>query len=374
MRPKPPLAAGRQPVIGHTRALLDGPLDALQRWGHTDDPLVRVQIPGRELTLVTTPAATKQVLSADPADYRKAEIVRERLGTLQGGSLVLREGEQWQQRRETLQPAFARGRVAAMGSTTTEYTSRMVDGWPAQTPIRIVQEIQDLVLGILADALFGLELGEENPIEAAADDILARMDLGSVSAYLPEWVPTPTNLRFRRAVSTLHDRLDRVVDQQSRAEPEPKNSLLSIMLAAGLPPEAIRDELIALLFAGYDSTATTLSCTLALIGSHPTVQSELRAELDSVLGGQPPTPEDLSALSAATESNRERRSCSRRGCSSATSNFGTIQERSAPVGGSMAVPRQPTSDPPLRTSRTVVGRGTVSAAAWPTRHSALLSQ
>jgi hypothetical protein len=51
------------------------------------------------------------------------------------------------------------------------------------------------------------------------------------------------------------------------------------MLSAGVAPERIRDELIALLFAGYDSTATALAATLALVGDHPDVQARLREEL-----------------------------------------------------------------------------------------------
>lgn len=298
MASTPPLAPGRQPVIGHTRALLEGPLDALQRWGQTDEEVVRLQLPGRELCLVTQPEAIKQILNTNHTDFRKAEIVRDRLGTLQGGSLVLLEDSQWQQRRERLQPAFGRGRVAATGSLTTEHTSETVAGWSTEDPILVVSEARKLVVSILSEALFGLDSGAVTPIQEAADDILARMDPGSVSAYLPEWVPTPTNIRFRRAVSTLHERLDRVVDRhhEQSVAGRSTDSLLSIMLAADLPPETVRDELIALLFAGYDSTATALSCTLGLLAAHPTIQSELRGELNTVVGDQPPTPEDLPKL------------------------------------------------------------------------------
>jgi cytochrome P450 len=73
-------------------------------------------------------------------------------------------------------------------------------------------------------------------------------------------------------------------------------NLLSVMLAAGLSAEEVRDELIALLFAGYDSTATALSLTLGLLADHPSVQADLRSELDTVLDDGPPTPAALDDL------------------------------------------------------------------------------
>jgi cytochrome P450 len=137
--------------------------------------------------------------------------------------------------------------------------------------------------------------GERTPIHEAADDILARMNPRSLSAFLPEWVPTPTNYRFRRAVRTLHATIDAEVSDAENSDGI--DNLLGVMLAAGVDPEQIRDELIALLFAGYDSTATALTVTLGLIANNPDVQRRLRRELRESLSGQPPTPDDLEQLS-----------------------------------------------------------------------------
>jgi cytochrome P450 len=120
------------------------------------------------------------------------------------------------------------------------------------------------------------------------------MNPRTLSAFLPEWVPTPANRRFRAAVATLHDRIDDVV---AAASPPPDGEgLLAAVLAAGLDPERVRDELVALLVAGYDSTATALAVTLSLVGDHPEVQTRLRGELARTLDGPRPTPADLEAL------------------------------------------------------------------------------
>jgi cytochrome P450 len=293
---QPPAAPGARPLVGHTVSFLRDPLGSLERWGRTDAAVVRARIAGRAVRLITTPRAAREVLATDADAYRKAEIVRERLGTLQGGSLVLLEGEAWRERRRTLRSGFTADRVATAGELTTRYATETVASWPDGDPIRADEHARDLSLAVLARALFGLDLrGERTPIHRAADDILARMDLGSVSTYLPEWVPTPTNRRFRRAIGTLHDRLDATVERRA-ADDGSGTDLLSTMLAAGLSRDEVRDELIALLFAGFDSTATALSCALGLVADHPGVRASLRDELDTVLDGDPPTPAHLPDL------------------------------------------------------------------------------
>lgn len=294
--PRPPPAPGARPLVGHSLAFLRDPLGSLERWGSTDSPVVRLRIAGRTVCLVTEPDAVKRVLATDADDYCKAEVVRERLGTLQGGSLVLLEGEAWRERRQLLQSGFTGERVAEMGALTTEYAAEMVASWPTDGPVALEERASDLSLAILARALFGLDIrGERTPIHEASEDVLARMDMQSLSTYLPEWVPTPTNRRFRRAVATLHDRLDETVAERADSD-ESTTDLLGTMRAAGLPPETVRDELVAFLFAGFDSTATALACTLGLLAEHPDVQARLRRELDARLDGREPTPPDLQEL------------------------------------------------------------------------------
>ena len=296
MTTRPPVAPGNRPIVGHSLAFLRDPLGSLERWGGTDDAVTRLRIAGRTVCLVTAPEAVQRVLATDAGDYRKAEVVRERLGTLQGGSLVLLEGEEWRERRQLLSSGFSSARVESMGALVGDYATEMVASWPTDRPVSLGREASDLSLAILARALFGLDIrGEHTPIHAAADDVLARMDMQSVSTYLPEWVPTPTNRRYRRAVATLHDRLDETVARRADGEGSGAD-LLSTMLSAGLPPATVRDELIAFLFAGFDSTATALACTLGLIGDHPEVQHRLHRELETELDGRTPTPADLPEL------------------------------------------------------------------------------
>lgn len=301
--PRPPPAPSRRPLVGHTLAFLRDPLDAVEQWGRRDEGVVAVDVAGRRFCLVTRPGLARTVLADDADDYRKAGLVRDRLGSLQGDSLVLLSGEAWRERRRTLGPAMARDRIRAAGETTTAYATDLVDAWPTDGTVAVEAGARDLALSVLAAALFDLDLDVPGttPIHDAADAVLARLNPRSVSAHLPEWVPTPTNRRYRRAVDGLHDELDALVAEAfapgDGAESGAADAAIPSLLAdAGVDPETVRDELIAFLFAGYDSTATALSCTLALLGDHPGIQADVRSELAAIPDDRPPRPDDLSAL------------------------------------------------------------------------------
>jgi cytochrome P450 len=302
---RPPVVAGDRPVVGHTLAFIRDPLGTLEAWSRADAPVVQARVAGRRPCLVTGPAGARQVLATDSAAFRKAEVVRERLGTLQGGSLVLLEGDAWRERRRTLSAGFTPDRVASVGTETVRATIEAVEQWPNGQSFRVDESVRDLTLSVLARALFGLDLdGGATAVHAAADDVLARLDVRSPSAYLPEWVPTPTNRRFRRAVATLHERLDETVAARASSA-EDWSDLLSTMLAAGLEPAEVRDELVAFLFAGFDSTATALSCTLGLLAANPDVQERVWSELTAELDGGTPTPDDLPGLAVLDAVVRE---------------------------------------------------------------------
>ena len=288
----PPRASGDWPLLGHTVPFLRSPLDALEQWGQAGASVVAVSIAGRPVGLVTDPRVARKVLVDAADDYRKAELVRDRLGTLQGGSLVLLESDAWRERRATVGSVFTGDRVAGVDGVTARYTDAAVDDWPAAGVVDLQSTTRDLALAVLARALFGLDLGGDSPIHAAADDVLTRLRLDSPSTYLPEWVPTPTNRRFQRAVATLHARLDEIVDDRrdtseaTGVDPDTEaGGLLGALAAAGLSTATIRDELIAFLFAGFDSTATALSCTLGSLAANPEVQSSLAAAVDDTVDG-----------------------------------------------------------------------------------------
>src|SRR5438093_1609744 len=122
---------------------------------------------------------------------------------------------------------------------------------------------------------------------------------------LPAWLPTPSNLRLRKSLRTLHAVVAELVAARRAAiaRDGAGDDLLSTLLSArdeqgrAMSGEQLLDEVLTLLLAGHETTALALSYALHLLALHPDAQTVLRAELSRMLGDRLPTCEDLSQLS-----------------------------------------------------------------------------
>jgi cytochrome P450 len=119
---------------------------------------------------------------------------------------------------------------------------------------------------------------------------------------LPHWLPTPANLRSRRAIRRIDQVVYRIVADR-RASAEDRGDLLSILLHAQdaddgtrMTDRQVRDEVMTLFMAGHETTAVALSWTWYLLAQHPEVDARLAEELLAVLGGRAPAVADLPQL------------------------------------------------------------------------------
>jgi len=115
-------------------------------------------------------------------------------------------------------------------------------------------------------------------------------------------VPTPANLKARRAIRRLDAIVGRIIAER-RAGGEDRGDLLSMLVAAQdaddgtrMTPRQLRDEVMTLFLAGHETTAVTLSWAWYLLAQHPEATARLEAELREVLGGRAPGVADLPRL------------------------------------------------------------------------------
>lgn len=273
--------------------------------------VVRLRIGPRSLYLVNHPDLIEEVLVHQARNYRKHYAVRlNRL--LLGNGLLSSDGDFWLRQRRLAQPAFHRDRISAYGSIMVQCTGRMLAGWQAGTVRDVHADMTQLTLEIIAKTLFDADVGGEARAAGAAlsdaqDSFLARFQ----SLFpMPEWIPTPGNLRLRRAIR----RLDAIVYgfiRQRRESKEEKDDLLSLLLRArdedgsAMTDRQLRDEAMTLFLAGHDTTALTLSWLWYVLADHPEVDAKLYAELRAVLGDRPPAVEDLPRLPYVDQVVRE---------------------------------------------------------------------
>ena len=251
---------------------------------------------------INHPDLIERVLVTDARNFTKHFALRmNRL--LLGNGLLTSEGDFWLHQRRLIQPAFLRERVAGYGPDMVALTERMVSSWRDGETRDIHEDMTRLTLEIAAKTMFGVDFSDGGgaAMKGALDDIADTFRTRYYSLFrLPDTVPTPANLRLRRAVRCLDDIVYALIEQRKGGGE--RADLLSILLRARgegnerMSDRQLRDEAMTLFLAGHDTTALTLSWGFYLLAQHPEITDRLTAELRTVLGDRRPTAEDLPRL------------------------------------------------------------------------------
>jgi len=295
-----------------------GPSTGLKRWSlgplNSGDPLkyftglmreygdlVSLRVLNFRILLLNHPEHIEDVLVNHPRKFIKGRVLLANKRVF-GRGLLTSEGDFWLRQRRLAQPAFHRARIAGYASTMVEYTERLLHDWQDGDERDIHAEMMRLTLQIVGKTLFDAD------VERDAQDIGKSMELLlELSAnfrrtiLIPQWLPTPTNLRLERAILQIEKVLYRIIAEK-RASGRDSGDLLSMLLAAQdedgsrMTDQQLRDEAITLFLAGHETTANTLSWTWWLLAQNPAVEAKLHAELRTVLAGRAPSLDDLPKL------------------------------------------------------------------------------
>lgn len=292
------------PVVGNLFAYSRDPLGFLSRCSREYGDVVRLGFPGPPAYLISHPDGVEHVLVKNNKNFVRDRYTRAELAIL-GDGLLVNEGDSWRRQRRLAQPAFHRRRVEAFGETMVSFTERMLDGWRDGDILDVHAEMMRLTLEIVAKTLFDTDISREaEGVGRSMEAIMARSSDQGSSVFLrmlPDSVPTPGNLAYRRATRRLDGIIDALVEERRRSGAD-AGDLLSMLLHAededgrGMSDRQLRDEAMTIILAGHETTAIALSWTWHLLGTHPEVEARLLAELEEVLGGRAPTVEDMPRL------------------------------------------------------------------------------
>jgi cytochrome P450 len=255
------------------------------------------------IVLATSPQGIRDIVSARDGSVDKTSTVATELRRLLGGNLFVLPHAEWLPRRRTLQPVFTRQRVSQFGGHMAEAAEMVCATWGDGTEIDLDAQCRTLTLRALGRSVLGLDLDERadtvaKPLRVATSYAVKRA-LRPLRA--PEWVPTPARRRARAAAATIRELADEIL-QACRADPAREAPLVQALVAAtdpetgqSLSDNEIRDEMIIFLFAGHDTTSTTLTYALWALGRHPELQERVAAEV-AELGDRQLTPDDVPRL------------------------------------------------------------------------------
>ena len=246
--------------------------------------------PGRTLVITSDPETVKQVFTGDPDLLHAGEanvILRPLLGPR---SVLLLDGREHLRQRRLMLPPFHGERMKRYGDVMTEVAERHVARWPVGRPFATAPSLQAITLEVILRAVFGVseprrlqELGDalRHLLDSISGPVKV-MGLQFASSQNPRprtpWGRVRTLLKPADALL-----LDEIRTRRAAADAD-RDDILSLLLAArdedgqALSDAELRDELMTLLVAGHETTATALAWTLERIVRHPDVLARLRDE------------------------------------------------------------------------------------------------
>jgi cytochrome P450 len=271
---------------------------------HEYGDVAHVKLGSQHIYVVVEPEHVHHVLVKNASNYIKGNgYTGFRL--LVGQGLVTSDGDLWRNQRRLMQPSFTPKSIVQFFDMMVETTERMLDRWnPSSTlpasALHMDAEMMRLTMSIISKAIFGVDLGvEAAEVGEAFHDAFAFVTARTMSAVaLPLSLPLPAHRRFKRSLQVIDDFVERQI-ALGRSRPG-GDTLLSILLQARdeetgqrMSERQLRDEVVTLFLAGFETTARSLTWGWYLLSRHPKVQDHLIAEVDAVLGGRRPTVEDL---------------------------------------------------------------------------------
>lgn len=289
------------PILGNALELSRQPLEFLTRMAREQGDVARFKLIRQDVYLLSHPDAIEEVLKRGP-DMEKDDFTKD-LSIAVGQGLVTSEGEFWRRQRKLAQPAFHHHRVRAYADVMVQHAERLAATFAHGETRDIHADMMRLTLDVVAETLFGTNVGgAAHRISEALDVLMERFQ--GLASIVPLWVPTPGNLRAGRALRNLNEVVYGIIRERRRAASD-RGDLLSMLLAAttdeggSMSDQQLRDEVVTLLLAGHETTALTLTYTLHLLATHPEARDALSAEIDGVLGDRPATFADLPQLPLA---------------------------------------------------------------------------
>jgi cytochrome P450 len=241
--------------------------------------------------ILSDPAEIKQVFTAAPEVLHPGEGARILEPVIGANSVILLDEAAHLRQRKLLLPAFHGEKMQRLSGLMAELAEREVESWPLEQPTELHPRLQRLTLEVILRAVFGLRRGAQ--LDELRDLTTQVLAFGESPLSL---IPQAQRLlagrgpvgRMERVGARADELIYRLIDERRAAGEDGAegDDVLSMLLAArdedGEPmsPRELRDELVTMLVAGHETTASQLAWAMERIAREPSVQLRLHEELD----------------------------------------------------------------------------------------------
>ncbi len=291
------------------------PILLFQHLARTYGRIAHYKLAWQHIVFLNDPELIREILINQAPAFIK-ERTQRRMKILLGEGLITSEGEFHRRQRRIAAPAFHRQRVAAYGAVMVERAAALRARWQPGQTLDIGAEMMHLALEVVARTLFNTDVTSD--VQQINTEVNAIMELYNYLISLPmaeaylRW-PVPGLVRFRKARARLDAVVHRMIAEH-RAAGVDSGDLLSMLIASrdeeaapgssgsegAMTDMQLRDEIITIFLAGYETVANALTWTWVLLAQNPEAEARFHRELEEVLGAGPsgrlPTLADLPQL------------------------------------------------------------------------------
>jgi cytochrome P450 len=253
--------------------------DQFDRFGS----IYRASVYGTDVYVVSDPELVDHVLRINWRNYKKGQAIK-RVGFLLGNGLMVSEGEFWKSQRRMIQPAFHDKAIGALMNVISVANIALLKKWKdaaqKRESVNITCDISHMVLEVVLISIFGDDYEQVAPHFIILSDESAR------------------DLRFAQRFTPLGKMVSGVVGQRRKQNRTASDTLGMLMAARDTKGEAMPDsqlvrEIMTLIVAGHETTASTLNWTWYLLSTSAEVEEKLSSELNAVPGSGSPEIGDL---------------------------------------------------------------------------------
>ena len=296
------LPPGPRPRLGAVGNLLNfrrDPPGFLLAIARQHGPVASFRLAGKQIYLFSDPEAVREVLVTQASAMHKGYMIRRVRALLEsvlGNGLLISEPPFHTQQRRLVAPAFHRERLAGYGRMATDAARERMAGWTDGARVDLAAEVSELTLVLIARALFSADLSSTaRGIGDALNTVMGLVD--KMRSPLNLFRFSPVMRRYHRAKQELDDMVARIIATRRREDMADHGDLLSMLLLTtdeetggpGMDDTQVRDEVMTLMLAGHETTASALAWSFHLLAGHPEAERRLHEELDALLpdGGVP---------------------------------------------------------------------------------------
>jgi cytochrome P450 len=248
---------------------------------------------GMQLVMLSDPAAVKQIFTAAPGVAPSAAGNSPVAPVMGPSSVIVLTGPEHLRQRKLLLAPFHGERMREYEDVIVEATRRDMAGWPLGKPMRLQERTRQITLEVILRAVFGMEAERMEALRVAIGNLLEPMNpLRLVLLALRR----PSMERPTGAFGAALDRLDGVIHEElarrrAQADLAERTDILSLLMRSRdddghqMTDGELRDELVTLLLAGHETTATAVAWAVERLVRHPQKLGRLVTEIDEEAQG-----------------------------------------------------------------------------------------